>query len=247
MGEIYMRLRNIPGAREKIQESVWVIQNPEEYRDEWQQPFKNDHPVHIEIGTGKGRFITQLASEHPEINYVGIEKFSSVLIRALEKQDELELTNLLFIRGDAENVTDYFGKGEVGKIYLNFSDPWPKKRYAKRRLPSRQFLQRYDQILSDGGIIEFKTDNQALFDWSVEEVPYGGFAIQQITYDLHNDPVMNIGNIMTEYEERFSSKGNTICKYILARPDGVTQEEKEKVKKAIDEHIENLNRSLTEE
>lgn len=216
-----MRLRNIPGAREKIQESLWVIQDPDAQKGNWSQKFENDHPLHLEIGTGKGRFITQLAAEHPEINYVGIEKFSSVLIRALEKQDELELPNLLFIREDAEIITDFFAKGEIDKIYLNFSDPWPKKRYAKRRLTSAQFLARYDRILADEGTIEFKTDNRELFDWSVEQVPSSVFSIRQITYDLHSDPSMNEGNIMTEYEEKFSAKGNKICKYILAR-DGAS-------------------------
>lgn len=216
-----MRLRNIPGAREKIQESPWVIQDPDAQKGSWRQKFENDYPVHLEIGTGKGRFITQLAAEHPEINYIGIEKFSSVLIRALEKQDELELPNLLFIREDAEIITDFFAKGEIDKIYLNFSDPWPKKRYAKRRLTSAQFLARYDRILADEGTIEFKTDNRELFDWSVEQVPSSVFSIRQITYDLHSDPSMNEGNIMTEYEEKFSAKGNKICKYILAR-DGAS-------------------------
>lgn len=214
-----MRLRNIPGAREKIQESPWVVQDPDTQRGIWQQKFEHNHPIHLEIGTGKGRFITQLAAEHPEINYVGIEKFSSVLIRALEKQDELELSNLLFIRGDAENITGYFDKSEVDKIYLNFSDPWPKKRYAKRRLTSGQFLSRYNQILAEEGTIEFKTDNRELFDWSVEQVPSSPFAIRQITYDLHADPVMNEGNIQTEYEEKFSAKGNKICKYILVKDE----------------------------
>lgn len=215
----HMRLRNIPGAREKIQESSWVVQDPEGFKGSWQERFGNNHPIHLEIGTGKGQFLTHLAAEHPEINYIGIEKFSSVLIRALEKQDELELTNLLFIRGEAEIITEFFEKGEVSRIYLNFSDPWPKKRYAKRRLTSAQFLARYDQILKEDGTIEFKTDNRELFDWSVEEVPSSVFEIRQITYDLHSDPVMNEGNILTEYEEKFSAKGNKICKYILARPD----------------------------
>lgn len=212
-----MRLRNIPGARDMIAASPWVVHKPEEYCGKWKSFFGNDHPLHLEIGTGKGRFIMQLAQEHPEINYIGIEKYSSVLLRCLEKQQELELKNLIFIRGDAELINTYFAEGEIDKIYLNFSDPWPKERHARRRLPSSEYLRRYDLILVQGGTIEFKTDNRGLFDFAVEEVGQSVFEITQITYDLHNDPVMSIGNIMTEYEEKFSKKGNKICKYILRR------------------------------
>lgn len=212
-----MRLRNIPGARETIAESQWIVQDPAALRGKWRERFGNDHPVYLEIGTGKGKFINQLAQENPNINYVGIEKYSSVLIRALDKLDESQIQNLLFIRGDAELICEYFGEGEVDRIYLNFSDPWPKDRHAKRRLPSKEFLRRFAQILTPEGTIEFKTDNRALFDFAVEEVEAGGFEILQITYDLHSDPVMKEGNIMTEYEERFSAKGNPICKYILGK------------------------------
>ena len=213
----YMRLRNIPGARDMIAASPWVVQKPEDHCGQWKSFFGNNHPLHLEIGTGKGRFIMQLAQEHPEINYIGIEKYSSVLLRCLEKQQELELKNLIFIRGDAELINTYFAEGEIDKIYLNFSDPWPKERHARRRLPSSEYLRRYDRILVQGGSIEFKTDNRGLFDFAVEEVSQSAFEITQITYDLHNDPVMSVGNIMTEYEEKFSKKGNKICKYILRR------------------------------
>ena len=212
-----MRLRNIPGARETIADSKWIVQDPGAHKGKWKELFGNVHPVYLEIGTGKGKFINRLAMENPDINYVGIEKYSSVLIRALDKLDESQIQNLLFIRGDAELICEYFDEGEVERIYLNFSDPWPKDRHAKRRLPSKEFLRRFAQILTPDGTIEFKTDNRALFDFAVEEVEAGGFKILQITYDLHNDPVMNEGNIMTEYEERFSAKGNPICKYILGR------------------------------
>ena len=170
----------------------------------------------MEIGTGKGRFLTTLATNNPDINYIGIEKFSSVLIRALEKQEELKLPNLIFIRMDAESVTDIFAEGEIDKIYLNFSDPWPKDRHAKRRLTSRQFLARYDQFLKKDGVIEFKTDNRALFDFSVEETKEAGWNMKKITYDLHNSD-MNEGNVMTEYEIRFSSEGVPINKMIIER------------------------------
>ncbi|MBE5998047.1 MAG: tRNA (guanosine(46)-N7)-methyltransferase TrmB [Eubacteriales bacterium] len=212
-----MRLRNIPGARDAIAASPWVIHEPEKKCGLWKSVFENDHPLHLEIGTGKGRFIMQLAQEHPEINYIGIEKYSSVLLRCLEKQEELQLQNLVFIRGDAELLNTYFAEGEIEKIYLNFSDPWPKERHARRRLPSSEYLRRYDRILAQGGVIEFKTDNKDLFEFAVDEVTQSAFEIAQITRDLHNDPVMNVGNIMTEYEEKFSKKGNKICKYILRR------------------------------
>lgn len=210
-----MRLRNIPRARDVIAESAFVIQDPEAHKNCWNEVFGNTNPIHLEIGTGKCQFIMQLAALHPDINYIGIEKFSSVLLRGVEEQDEIQLPNLRFIRGEAELITAYFGANEIAKIYLNFSDPWPKKRTAKRRLPSKEFLARYDVILQEEGTIEFKTDNRDLFDFAVEEVPASHFRIDAITYDLHADPVMNEGNIMTEYEEKFSAKGNKINKYIL--------------------------------
>ena len=218
-GDNSMRLRNIPGARETIAESRWIVQDPASLKGKWRERFGNGGPLHLEIGTGKGRFINQLAQENPGINYVGIEKYSSVLIRALDKLDESGIENLLFIRGDAELICEYFDEGEVDRIYLNFSDPWPKDRHAKRRLPSKEFLRRFAQILSKDGTIEFKTDNRDLFDFAVGEVEQGGFKILEITYDLHNDPLMREGNIMTEYEQRFSAKGNPICKYILGRQE----------------------------
>ena len=212
-----MRLRNIPGARDAIAGSPWVVQDPEKLRGQWKTVFKNENPLHLEIGTGKGRFIMELAQRNPMVSYIGIEKYSSVLLRCLEKQEELQLGNLVFIRGDAELINSYFADGEIEKIYLNFSDPWPKERHARRRLPSSDFLRRYDRVLPADGMIEFKTDNRGLFDFAVEEVPQSPFEIAQITYDLHADPVMGAGNIMTEYEEKFSKKGNKICKYILRK------------------------------
>lgn len=212
-----MRLRNIPRARDVIAESPWTIKDPESHKGSWRSVFANDHPIHLEIGTGKCQFIIEMATRNPDINYIGIEKFSSVLLRGVERQDELQLPNLRFVRAEAELITEYFAAGEIGRIYLNFSDPWPKKRTAKRRLPSGTFLRRYNEILTEDGTIEFKTDNRELFDYAVEEVPGSAFEIREITYDLHNDPAMNEGNVETEYEERFSAKGNPICKYILAR------------------------------
>ena len=208
-----MRLRNVPGAREVMIENQYVFTEPEGMNGTWHDIFGNSNPVHIEIGMGKGRFITELAGINPDINYVGIEKYSSVLLRAVEKQNELQLPNLRFIRMDAENICEVFNKGEVDKIYLNFSDPWPKDRHAKRRLTSRQLFERYGKILKDGGHVEFKTDNRMLFDFSVDEVKQAdGWSLEAVTYDLHNDKQMSAGNVMTEYEERFSSQGNPICK-----------------------------------
>jgi tRNA (guanine-N7-)-methyltransferase len=213
-----MRLRNITGSREVIAESDFTIKEPEKKKGLWKKEvFGNDNDIHIEIGMGKGRFLMDMAALHPDINYVGIEKYSSVLLRALQKQEQLLLPNIIFIRMDAETITEVFDKGEVGKIYLNFSDPWPKDRHAKRRLPSREFLKRYDEILVPGGVVEFKTDNKDLFQFALEEIEPAGWTLDAVTYDLHNDEVMNQGNVMTEYEERFSAAGNPIYKYIISR------------------------------
>lgn len=214
-----MRLRNIKGSREVIAASPCVIHEEESRAGTWKEVFGNDHPLHIEIGMGKGQFIMALAKEHPQMNYIGIEKYSSVLIRALEKmeQEEKPLSNLVFIRMDAENIGKVFAEGEVDRIYLNFSDPWPKDRHAKRRLTSREFLARYGQILAPGGRVEFKTDNRALFDFSVESVKEAGWKLQTVTYDLHGDRELMKGNVMTEYEERFSAMGNPIHKLVACR------------------------------
>ena len=157
-----MRLRNIKGSKEVIAASPYVVQNPEDYKGKWSELFHNNHPLHIEIGMGKGQFIHTLASENPDINYIGIEMYSSVLYRALEKQTAEEKPNLYFLRFDAKYLADIFAEHEVDRIYLNFSDPWPKDRHAKRRLTSRQFLERYTDILKDDGYVEFKTDNSCL-------------------------------------------------------------------------------------
>ena len=212
-----MRLKNIPGSREVIADSCFVIHDPEEYRGKWKNLFGNDYPLHIEIGMGKGKFIMGMAELHPDVNYVGIEKYSSVLLRAIQKMEEVELPNVKFIRMDAEDLTKVFGRGEAGRIYLNFSDPWPKDRHAKRRLPSRQFLGRYDEILEKDGRVEFKTDNRKLFEVARGELEPAGWRLEEKTFDLHGDERLMQGNVMTEYEERFSSAGNPICKYIISR------------------------------
>ena len=213
-----MRLRNVRGAREEMLINPYVIQEPQQYKGHVAvQIFGSNNPIFIEVGMGKGQFITSLAALHPEINYIGIEKYSSVLIRAIEKQEELQLPNLKFLRFDAEYLPDIFAPGEIAHIYLNFSDPWPKSRHAKRRLTSTEFLSRYEKVLPPQGLVEFKTDNTPLFDFSLEQVKEAGWTLQAFTYDLHHNKELNKENIMTEYEEKFSSKGNPINKLIAMR------------------------------
>lgn len=211
-----MRLRNVPGARDMIAESEFTIKDETTYKGRWNEDvFKNENPIHIEVGMGKGQFIMTLAENNPDINYIGIEKYSSVLVRAIEKQEEKQLPNLFFIRMEAENIADVFEKNEVSQIYLNFSDPWPKDRHAKRRLTSVRFLERYEKILKTKGHVIFKTDNRDLFDFSLEqekEAPH--WTLLNYTFDLHNSQYVE-GNVMTEYESRFVAKGNPICRMEL--------------------------------
>ena len=212
-----MRLRNIPGAKEAILESPYVVQEPENCRNNWENVFPEKNPLHIEVGMGKGRFLMDMARLHPDVNYIGIEMYDSVLLRAVQKREEMheegdDLPNLLFMRMDARELPLVFGEGEVQKIYLNFSDPWPKDRHAKRRLPSRQFLARYEKILKPEGTIEFKTDNRPLFDFALEELEPAGWQAEEVTFDLHADERLMQGNVMTEYEEKFSAAGNPIHK-----------------------------------
>lgn len=211
-----MRLRNIRGAQEIIESCSWVIQEPQKQKGCWSQVFGSGNPIHIEVGMGKGRFLMDMAKAHPEIDYVGIEMYDSVLLRAVQKAESLEDApeNFRFIRMDARELPDVFERGEVEKIYLNFSDPWPKDRHAKRRLTSRQFLQRYKRFLLPGQQVEFKTDNKVLFEFSLEEIKESGWILDGCTFDLHHDEEMNKGNIMTEYEEKFSSMGNPIYKLV---------------------------------
>ncbi len=217
-----MRLRNIPGCRETISKSKYMIQEEERsgkwsVYGKWDEVFGNDAPIYIEIGMGKGTFLMQQARLNPNINFVGIEKFSSVILRAVQKQDEEELANVRFLRMEAEYLTDVFSKNEVDRIYLNFSDPWPKEKHAKRRLTSRQFLERYESFLRKDGICEFKTDNTALFDFSLEECVSSGWRLISHTYDLYNSDMIE-GNVQTEYEKKFVSLGQPICKLVMMRP-----------------------------
>lgn len=212
-----MRLRNIKGSKEFIEVNPFVVHHPKEYKGCWYNFFHNNNPLHVEIGMGKGQFIHTLADENPNINYLGIEMYSSVLYRALEKRSQTELDNLYFLRFDAKYLTDIFGSGDVARIYLNFSDPWPKDRHAKRRLTSPNFLSMYDKILLPSGYIQFKTDNRDLFDFSVESVEQSGiWHIDKLTYDLHHSEFLE-GNIMTEYESRFVAEGKPICLFVISR------------------------------
>ncbi len=206
-----MRLRNVRGSRETIAASPYVVQDGKEKKGLWnKEVFGNGNPIYLEVGMGKGKFLLEHARLHPEVNYVGIEKYSSVLVRALEKRQETELDNLYFLRMDAEELPDCFAPGEVGRIYLNFSDPWPKERHAKRRLTSKEFFRRYDQILRPGGEVIFKTDNRALFEFSLAQVAEAGWQVGACTFDLHGSEYSE-GNIMTEYETKFAAEGRPIC------------------------------------
>ena len=211
-----MRVRNRPGAAEMLAAHPnFVISDPTLWKGKWNELFENDHPIHIEIGMGKGQFITGMAKAHPEINYIGVEMQVSVVSIALDKLIEQPLPNLKLLHVDGSALTEYFADSEVDQIYLNFSDPWPKKRHEKRRLTYKTFLAVDEQILRPNGEIHFKTDNQGLFEYSLASFSQYGMILKQVWLDLHQSQFE--GNIMTEYEEKFSSKGNPINKLIAMR------------------------------
>ncbi len=205
-----MRLRNKPWAEEFISSHPEVIiPNPEEYKGNWKEIFGNDNPVHIEVGTGKGQFVTGMASANPDINYIGIELYTSVIVCALEKVIEVDTPpNLRLLKVNGADLEKYFAKGDVSQVYLNFSDPWPKTRHAKRRLTHDGFLKLYESILIDNGEIHFKTDNRGLFEFSLISMSEYGMLLKYVSLDLHAN--MPEDNIMTEYEEKFSAKGQPI-------------------------------------
>jgi len=209
-----MRLRNIRGSEETVAQDRYVVNEPEQLKGKWVSLFQNENPIHMEIGMGKGKFIMEQSRLHPENNYIGIERYASVLLRALEKRKQTELNNLYYIWFDAQQLNDIVGTGEISKIYLNFSDPWPKDRHAKRRLTSREFLSKYQKCLKKDGEVIFKTDNQDLFAFSLEEAKAVGWQLKEVTYDLHHSDLVQ-GNVMTEYEERFVMEGKPICQMIL--------------------------------
>ncbi|MFC5543350.1 MAG: tRNA (guanosine(46)-N7)-methyltransferase TrmB [Bacilli bacterium] len=205
-----MRMRNKPWAREFIQQHPEVvIPNPEDYKGKWSEIFGNDHPLHIEVGSGKGQFIVGMAQANPDINYIGIELYDKVIVKALEKALEAgSPPNLRLLKVNAEELEKFFQKNDVHRIYLNFSDPWPKKRHAKRRLTHEKFLSIYESILVDEGEIHFKTDNRGLFEFSLVSMSQYGMVLKDVSLDLHaNEPE---DNIRTEYEEKFSSLGQPI-------------------------------------
>lgn len=204
-----MRVRNRPGAVEMLAAHPnFVISDPTLWKGKWNELFGNDHPIHIEIGMGKGQFITGMAKAHPEINYIGVEMQVSVVSIALDKLIEQPLPNLKLLHVDGSALTEYFADSEIDQIYLNFSDPWPKKRHEKRRLTYKTFLAVDEQILRPNGEIHFKTDNQGLFEYSLASFSQYGMILKQVWLDLHQSQFE--GNIMTEYEEKFSSKGQRI-------------------------------------
>lgn len=203
-----MRLKHVKNANDIIIKGKYYEDNPENYKGKWNAYFSNNNPICIEIGMGKGKFIIENAIKNPNINYIGIERYDSVIVRAIQKSNELELNNLCLIRRNAINITDIFDK-EVDTIYLNFSDPWPKDRHSSRRLTSPQFLEKYNNIFKDKNHIIMKTDNITLFNYSVETLLDYKYKILYRTNDLHKE---NIDNIETEYEEKFSKLGIKINK-----------------------------------
>ena len=204
-----MRLKCVKGAKEKVESSPYLILNPIEYKGNYQKLFNNNNPIYIEIGMGKGNFIIENAKKYPDINFIGIEKYDSVIVRAIEKLEQLELPNLKLIRIDANNIVDVFDK-EIDLIYLNFSDPWPKARHEKRRLSSHEFLKKYDSIFKNKKNIIMKTDNRKLFEFSIMSYTSYGYSINEISLDLYKDDISN--NIPTEYEMKFNELGFPIYK-----------------------------------
>ncbi len=203
---VKLRLRNVKNKEQIINNSEFIELNPSDFKGKWNKVFGNNNPICLEIGTGKGKFLINKAIENPNINYIGIEKYDSVIVRALENVNK-ELTNIKFIRMNASDVDSVFDK-EIECIYLNFSDPWPKKRHSIRRLTSSLFLEKYDKVFKDKKTIYQRTDNKELFEFSIVSLNKEGYLIDEISFDLHNS--LYFDNITTEYEDRFSSKGNNI-------------------------------------
>lgn len=202
-----MRLRNVKGAKEIIESSNYIVLDYKEHKGKYNKLFGNDNPIYIEIGMGKGKFIIDNALKYPNINFIGIEKYDSVVVRAIQKLENEDISNLKIIRMDALEISDVFDH-EISKIYLNFSDPWPKDRHAHRRLSSEIFLKKYDNVFKNNKNITMKTDNRKLFEYSVQSFVDYGYKISDISLDLHCDTYPD--NIMTEYEEKFVNKGNQI-------------------------------------
>jgi len=204
-----MRLRHKPWAKDKLeQHPQFVVANPENSKGKWHEVFEKDQPLHIEVGTGKGQFVTGMAKANPDINYIGIELYDSVIVAALDLLIEANLPNLKLLNVNAAELDKYFTKNDVDRVYLNFSDPWPKSRHEKRRLTYKDFLSLYENILVDGGEIHFKTDNQGLFEYSLMSFSAYGLLLKYVSLDFHKSGYE--GNVMTEYEQKFSEQGHRI-------------------------------------
>lgn len=204
-----MRMRKKKNCAARIERCGDIrITEPEQYKGKWHEVFGNDNPIHIEIGCGKGAFVTGMAELHPDINFIAIEKVEDVIVMAMEKAVAKEISNVRFMDMDAERLEDFFEKGEIKRIYLNFSDPWKKNKQAKRRLTHKNFLDRYKRVLNNGDYIWFKTDNMKLFEFSLNSFAQENFKLRNITLDLHNSGFE--GNVITEYEQRFLDLGQPI-------------------------------------
>lgn len=201
-------MRNKPWAESYLTEHNDIVDLEAVHAHQVSEWFERQQPIHIEVGSGMGKFITTLAQQNPHFNYVAIERDKNVMIRVLDKVREHNLTNIKLLCNDAVILTDYFRQGEVDRIYLNFSDPWPKKRHAKRRLTYRSFLALYQQILREDGELHFKTDNRGLFAYSLESMSQFGMYFTKINLNLHQEDEGD--NIPTEYEHKFAEKGSRI-------------------------------------
>lgn len=208
-----MRLRNVKNKKEIMDNSLYLVKDPTLYKGKWKELFENNNPIYIEIGMGKGKFIIDNAIHYPNINFIGIEKYDSVIAKGLQKIPE-GLDNLVMVRWDALNINDIFSK-EIDRIYLNFSDPWPKKRHHLRRLSSRVFLEKYEDIFKDKRIIEMRTDNRDLFQYSLVSFSEFGYTLENVSLDLHTD---DMPEITTEYEDKFSKDGLPIY-YVMCNKD----------------------------
>ncbi|MBM7615243.1 tRNA (guanosine(46)-N7)-methyltransferase TrmB [Alkaliphilus hydrothermalis] len=208
-----MRVRNIPGVDGLLKDSKYFVECQQNKKLKVKEIFPDQHPLHLEIGMGKGQFLTILAERNPKVNFIGIEKSKELLWKVCKSLEETSLTNIKVLHQRAEGLEEIFEANKIQRIYLNFSDPWPKARHYKRRLTHHSFLEQYKVILSEKGEIHFKTDGLELFNFSVEEFKQmQGLKLKEITYDLHKNPPMD--NVMTEYEEKFVKAGKKICKLI---------------------------------
>lgn len=205
-----MRRRKKKGSDEKLlsYQNYVIKEDIDKLKGIWSNKFNNNNPIHVEFGTGRGKFITTLAKQNPNINYIAMEIKEEVLLKAVEKADEANLKNILFIWGNVNSILDYFDKGEVNRVYVNFCDPWPKTRWSKRRLTHSNYLNKYKEILNDEGEVHFKTDNQDLFEFSLNEIASNDWLLKNISLDLAKNE--NIENVTTEYEDKFMSQGMKI-------------------------------------